>query len=135
MSNQPKIEVGIMAHSKIEFLVNGRFKSGSGEILKEGEYSATLNNKTIHIESGNGGVFTADLFILIPVDGASFFELKDVTIGVDFHWEQKENQRFSGILKLIPEGENVRAINVIDLEDYLKSVISSEMSAPVRRNF
>ncbi|MGM0622274.1 MAG: SpoIID/LytB domain-containing protein, partial [Bacteroidota bacterium] len=127
MSNQPKIEVGIMVHSKIEFLVNGRFKSESEDIVTEGEYSATLSDKKIHIESGNGGVFIADSFILIPENDTSFFELKGVTIGVDFHWEQKENQRFGGILKLIPEGGNVRAINVIDLEDYLKSVISSEM--------
>jgi len=129
MSNQPKIEVGIMAHPKIEFLVNGRFKSESGEIVADGEYSATLSNKTIHVESVNGAVFTADSFMLNPENGTSFFELKGVTIGVDFHWEQKENQRFEGALKLIPEGDKIRAINVINLEDYLKSVISSEMSA------
>jgi hypothetical protein len=32
-------------------------------------------------------------------------------------------------LKLIPEDGKIRAINVTGLEDYLKSVISSEMSA------
>jgi SpoIID/LytB domain protein len=129
MSNQPKIEVGIMAHSRIEFLVHGRFKSESGEILADGVYSATLSDKIIHIESANGAVFTAGSFLLNPENGTSFFELKGVTIGVGFHWEQKENQRFSGLLKLIPEDGKVRAINVINLEDYLKSVISSEMSA------
>ena len=58
-----------------------------------------------------------------------FFELKDVTIGINFHWERKEVQRFQGALKIIVEGETLTAINVISIEDYLTSVISSEMSA------
>ena len=58
-----------------------------------------------------------------------FFELKDVTIGINFHWERKEVQRFQGALKIIVEGETLTAINVISIEVYLTSVISSEMSA------
>ncbi len=57
------------------------------------------------------------------------FELIDVTIGINFHWERKENQRFTGALKIIVEDEKLTAINVISVEDYLTSVISSEMSA------
>lgn len=34
-----------------------------------------------------------------------------------------------GALKIIVEGETLTAINVISIEDYLTSVISSEMSA------
>jgi SpoIID/LytB domain protein len=57
------------------------------------------------------------------------FKLKDVTIGVNFHWERKEDQIFAGNLKLIVEKGRVTAINLIGIEDYLISVISSEMSA------
>ncbi|MGN0207379.1 MAG: SpoIID/LytB domain-containing protein, partial [Muribaculaceae bacterium] len=57
------------------------------------------------------------------------FELKDVTIGVNFHWERKENQKFRGALSLIVENNRVTAINVLSVEEYLLSVISSEMSA------
>ncbi len=60
---------------------------------------------------------------------AFFFELKDVTIGINFHWERKEVQKFKGELKIIVEGEQLTAINVISIEEYLTSVISSEMSA------
>ena len=64
-------------------------------------------------------------------NGGSCFELHDVTIGVNFHWERRENQRFAGALRLVPDRAqgNVVAINVIGIEEYLKSVISSEMSA------
>ncbi|NJK98778.1 MAG: SpoIID/LytB domain-containing protein [Bacteroidales bacterium] len=57
------------------------------------------------------------------------FELLDVTIGIKFHWERKENQKFKGSLKFLVEDEKLTAINVLSLEDYLLSVISSEMSA------
>jgi len=57
------------------------------------------------------------------------FDLLNVTIGKDFHWERKENQRFTGSLKIIIEKNKLTAINILPIEDYLTSVISSEMSA------
>jgi SpoIID/LytB domain protein len=57
------------------------------------------------------------------------FELKNVVIGIDFHWEQKEDQQFRGELKLMIDDDNILAINTLDVEAYLQSVISSEMRA------
>lgn len=58
------------------------------------------------------------------------FELADVVIGKEFHWERKENQKFSGELEIMcnPDG-TLTAVNVVPVEEYLKSVISSEMNA------
>jgi stage II sporulation protein D len=129
MKNEPKIEVGIMAQPQIEFRLNGEFNSTDGLKLDAGSYSVSVQNSRIVISTSAGKTFSADTFYLVPQEKKFPFELKGVTIGVDFHWEQKENQQFEGALKLFPEGKNVRAINVVNLEDYLKSVISSEMSA------
>ena len=75
-------------------------------------------------------VFLITNFYPLPQQGApAFFELKDVTIGINFHWERKEVQKFKGELKIIVEGEQLTAINIISIEEYLISVISSEMSA------
>ncbi len=57
------------------------------------------------------------------------FILKDVTIGKQFHWEKKEDQVFNGKLQVIAKEGKLHAINIIPIEEYLKSVISSEMSA------
>ena len=57
------------------------------------------------------------------------FIIKDVTIGKQFHWEKKEDQVFNGILQVIAKEGKLHAINIIPVEEYLKSVISSEMSA------
>lgn len=60
------------------------------------------------------------------------FTLRDVTIGKQFHWEQQEDQTFVGALRIIalphPQGL-LAAINEVPIEDYLASVISSEMAA------
>ena len=58
------------------------------------------------------------------------FVLKNVRIGIGFHWDRYEDQEFAGSLEIRtnPDGTHT-AINTLDLEDYLCSVISSEMSA------
>jgi len=120
---EPKVSVGVMFEPKIEFVLN------SGFICDGTEYSGLQNVK---LNGGKiewlGKVF--DELIFEPMDGSiSSFELKDVTIGINFHWERKENQLFKGSLKFIVEGEKITAINLLGVEEYLTSVISSEMSA------
>ncbi len=65
----------------------------------------------------------------VPVASDASFTLKDVVIGIGFHWERKEEQTFSGGLELMEEEGMLRAVNVVPVETYLTSVISSEMSA------
>ncbi|HEX3010140.1 MAG TPA: SpoIID/LytB domain-containing protein, partial [Bacteroidales bacterium] len=75
-------------------------------------------------------LFSGDKLLFEPVNYTqASFDLLDVTIGIKFHWERKENQKFKGSLKFIIEEGKLTAINVLSLEDYLLSVISSEMSA------
>ena len=57
------------------------------------------------------------------------FTLRSVTIGKQFHWEQQEDQTFVGALRIIAADDHLVAINEVHLEDYLASVISSEMAA------
>ena len=57
-------------------------------------------------------------------------EVADVTIGIGFHWERRQTQRFAGTVELrpLPDGRT-RVVNRVDAEEYLRSVISSEMNA------
>ena len=72
----------------------------------------------------------SDEIIFEPQEPVSeSFLLRDVLIGVKFHWERREKQRFTHSLKLIKDNGNITAINIIPIENYLTSVISSEMSA------
>lgn len=67
---------------------------------------------------------------LTPVsESECFFTLCDVTIGVEFHWQRKEAQSFKGGIEFYAADGTVTVINNINAEEYLKSVISSEMNA------
>ena len=125
---QPNITIGVMAETEINFLLSGNFLLNS-KALDDGAYSAKISNRQIILKQKENKVTSGKEIVLFSNDAKSSFELKGVTIGVGFHWEQKENQKFRGALKLIVEGDKVRAINIVGLEDYLTSVISSEMSA------
>lgn len=127
MKEQPKIDVGIVSRKELRFFLSSSFFEKNQQ-FSAGEYIATVEKNRVSILTGSGEKFEGDSFLFIS-EKESFFELKNVTIGIGFHWEQDENQRFRGALKLIPEEGKVLAINTIDIEEYLKSVISSEMNA------
>ena len=56
--------------------------------------------------------------------------LHDVRIGIGFHWDRTEDQLFEGTMEIRDNGDGTKtAINTLDVEDYLTSVITSEMSA------
>ena len=57
------------------------------------------------------------------------FRIFKVTIGIGFHWQKEEDQVFRGALHLKANASGITVINSIPVEDYLISVISSEMSA------
>ncbi|MCM1503926.1 MAG: DUF4922 domain-containing protein [Muribaculum sp.] len=76
------------------------------------------------------GPFKEDSDTFVPQREDCEFELTDVTIGVGFHWERKEVHRYRGALKLKKGYDGfMTAINILPVEEYLHSVISSEMSA------
>ena len=57
------------------------------------------------------------------------FELAEVTIGKKFHWERRQCQRFRGDIEILRQTDgNLTAVNRIGIEEYLKSVIGSEMN-------
>ena len=120
---EPKIKVGIMSAAEVHFTLDGQYSvldktiSGSQVATTDGNVIIWNNEKFEQLE-------------FVPVDeNLASFELKDVTIGVNFHWERKETQRFKGALRLIVEHGKITPVNILGVEDYLLSVISSEMSA------
>lgn len=120
--NQPVVNVGVMSAETLNFSLSGSF-TVSGQKVTGDQTAKAVDGKV----EWNGTL--SDEVIFTPEDEKNHFTLKDVTIGVNFHWERREDQQFAGSLKLINENGKVTAINVIGVEDYLLSVISSEMSA------
>lgn len=120
---EPRISVGIMSTPSIGVLFNGAFKSG--DAVFSGEYVFEADGETVKC----GEAAYKKELLLEPVDADATFTLHGVTIGVNFHWERQQDQTFAGALKLMVHDGEVMAINVVGVETYLTSVISSEMSA------
>ena len=126
MNQQPFIQVGILAANEISFELEGQFSATN---IQGHQFTASINGNKIALQSENEETYIGKEFIFQSNSLKDSILVKDVIIGINFHWEQKEDQRFRGNLKLIIENGKVRAINQIPLEEYLRSVISSEMSA------
>ena len=104
------IRVGIYTRKEIRAVFHGEYKHGE----------EVISGEKVICEAG----------WYIPTSDECSFSLIDVTIGIDFHWERNETQTFKGSLEIAElEKGKFTAINVLDIEDYLHSVISSEMSA------
>lgn len=121
---EPKLSVGILSAPTIEFELFGTFLCNGVEF--SGKHSINVENMQEFPLQGDRG---QELIFIPQNEKSDIFELIDVTIGINFHWERTENQQFKGALKIIVEDEKLTAINIISIEEYLTSVISSEMSA------
>lgn len=121
----PIVNVGIMSDTSIAFKFNSKY-----DLPIEGV--SFWDKQEVHLSKENKIIFHGypyDELLFEPAFENASFELEGVTIGKNFHWQQKENQQFEGCLKLIVENGEITAINIIDVEKYLTSVISSEMKA------
>ena len=123
MNAVPQVRVGIMNGECIEFVLNGDYHVN--DIHCTGVQSARCVDGKVQ---WNGNTYERLLFS--PADEQNdSFTLKDVVIGVSFHWRRKEDQTFKGALQFIVENDQLTAVNILSVEEYLLSVISSEMSA------
>lgn len=64
----------------------------------------------------------------LSIDKEGLNVLDNVPIGINFHWHQRQRQRFEGTMRIAEINGQKMYINDIDVESYLRSVISSEMS-------
>ena len=118
--HQEKISVGLLSAKEIRF-----------ENISDGAGPQTVKWHDGRI-SYNGMLYDElyfDSMTLSTLFAEASFILYDVVIGIDFHWQQKRTFKYAGGLKFIVEGDRITAVNCIGMEDYLMSVISSEMKS------
>ena len=127
LREQPTVSVGIMSENEISFELNNAYTFSTPDSectceVKGPQTAVEQNGKVLW----NGKEYSELMF---TPKGTGTFWLRGVTIGVNFHWERKEDQKFGSALRIIVEHGKLTAVNIIGVEDYLTSVISSEMSA------
>lgn len=127
---EPFVAVGILTNKIIRFELYGDFSVYGFNKTFSGRFTAEAKNNKIILTGDSDKLEVINEIIFEPGEPVSeSFLIRDVVIGVKFHWERKEKQRFTHTLKIISDNGAITAINIIPIERYLTSVISSEMSA------
>lgn len=107
----PMLSVGMLGAPKIKF--------------------TTSDGVLTTVESG-------EAYASAPPSEDGCIRLHGVMIGKDFHWQQHQDQLLKGLLEVRASEEEpgiMEAIDYIDVESYLASVVSSEMSADAHPEF
>ena len=126
------ITVGILTAKELHFCLNTPYNTNIYEVPAEGEQIAVAQEDGILWQ---GKVYPHITFTPSEGTGEASFRLYNVTIGKLFHWERQQVQVFTGALRLILHNGQIVVINELPLEDYLISVISSEMKSTCSMEF
>ncbi len=130
MMETPLINVGILSEPEIRFTFHTPYRQQDGTLELSGSWTAKTNGDRLFLSNDTAKIVCKNGVTFIPLDDTTGnFTFHDVTIGKNFHWQRFEDQRFKGGVKLLVENGFIAGINILSVEDYLISVISSEMSA------
>lgn len=136
---QPVIDVGLLTAPELRVRFNQPFSISGirGQEGLSGDRDNISGEQVFSLQDGmvrwNGKCYGKIEFR--PASAESTFTLHRVKIGINFHWEREEDQMFSGGLTVLPTEEGLTAINSVPVEDYLLSVISSEMNGDAPEEF
>jgi SpoIID/LytB domain protein len=131
---EPTVNVGLMTGAKrIALVWSSEGHTQDGRHFSPGAYAAFIEadgSLVISDELGRAEKFRQPGGVELQFSQAATFTLRGVTIGIDFHWQQQEDQTFTGDLLLrADEQGRLLVINRVPVEAYVTSVIASEMSA------
>lgn len=119
--SEPEIQVGILSQEEVTFVLNEPYQCNGQRVT--GEQTVSCRNGEL---LWNGQSYPR---LCLTPEGEGNFTLPAVTIGINFHWQQKEAQTFQGGIVLKAHEGLVVLINRVKAETYLSSVICSEMNS------
>lgn len=136
INSEPEIKVALLQnYSEACLSLNGAFSLADGRTI-EGCYTANVHHGLVALVDSSGKEIIRKKDILLSAAPRASATISNVKIGIDFHWQREQEQIFCGDLSFLAvSGSSFNLVNEILLEDYLESVISSEMSAAAPLEF
>ena len=134
---EPELRVGLIENqAAVEFRLDGPWRL-AGRSVPAGWFHAESGGGHVRLATPDGRI--VDLGALPPMEPGgreATFTVRGVIIGVDFHWQRRQDQSFRGALELQSSTEGgLTVVNRIPLEEYLACVIASEMRADAPLEF
>ncbi|MEE1176406.1 MAG: SpoIID/LytB domain-containing protein, partial [Paludibacteraceae bacterium] len=122
-----RVRVGIQLTTEVRVRFSGEYVCNiyrADEVIEK----STVASKECAITVAD--LKDGDRVEFMPKDEKTcYFELQNVEIGTDFHWQEQHTLSYRGILVIQAKGEGkVQVINDLDIEEYIRSVIGSEMA-------
>ena len=136
IDREPKIKVALLQnYNETGINLNGDYFLPDGRAIR-GRFAVYADDGLVLLVDSSENEIARGGEIFLSAAEDSTFTLNDVKIGIDFHWQRTQEQSFRGNILLRAEyGLSFHLINEIPLEEYLASVISSEMSAKAPLDF
>ena len=114
IKQEPLLSVGIYSREvETRGVLNGRFVLPDKTALS-GEFTVRPSQGGLVLLGNDGGELARGPEIRLVPEGNATFTLRNVTIGINFHWERKEDETFEGGLRILlnPDG-TVKAVRVL----------------------
>jgi hypothetical protein len=114
LNHEPTISVGIYEGRAVATGVLTGFLSLNDRAPIEGEFRVEAGADQLVMTDAGGKEIARGREISCRPSAGGTFTLRDVTIGVQFHWERQEDQNFEGALRFLRrEDGTITAINEI----------------------
>ena len=132
---EPVIKVALLQnYRQYKITLNGDYRLPGGKPIKGLLKISSVPGQVI-LSDSSGNQLAGAKEIKIAAQENSTFTV-EVKIGIDFHWQRIQTQTFNGSIILQANSDaSSSLVNEIPLEDYIGSVISSEMSAQAPLEF
>ena len=93
------LSVGILFAPSITFRLNGNYWNNNQKY--SGEYTISKEGEDLILHSSSQTQIVPDHFTLIPEnEETADFDLLNVMIGINFHWQRTEDQKFLSLIHI-----------------------------------
>lgn len=133
--NEPVLRVGLLrSEGPVRVFLAGRFSVGD-VVVGPGWCLVQGARGLVQVQWEDREVETASPALLTPGLPTHSFTIPSMAVGEGFHWCHREDLTFQGALEILVVDRDLILVNRIGLEDYLESVVSSEMNPSSPRAF
>ncbi len=132
-----KVRVGLVdSASQVEILVStgysiktkqGNFLVNRGMAGQVCSVSASPDNKVICQLPDAGRIVVDEPVLFIPENSRGTCTIFDIQVAKDEFWQRQEDRSYRGMLEVSAHGSALKVVNVLSMEEYLYSVVPSEM--------